>query len=184
MILPDDLKDDLPMTIANGVRTTTLKVWGILKASYDGHLEAVKEFVSECPEMAYAQYNYTPPIHLAVRERHAELVEYLLFACGAHDPYYRTYPFLDSLDTLAADRGFEEIVELLRRYCDEPTLQKFKGDNGEIHYDRTDEQVRFQRAVNSADMVEVETSLKKHPDWARDNTFFFCACSLKAIIAS
>jgi hypothetical protein len=35
MILPDDLKDDLPMTIASGVRTVTLKVWGVLKASYE-----------------------------------------------------------------------------------------------------------------------------------------------------
>ena len=101
MILPDDLKDDLPMTIANGVRTTTLKVWDILKASYDGRLDRVKELTSKFPELAYAQYNYTPPIHLAVREGHTDIVEYLLFECGAHDPGYKTYPFRDSLDTLA-----------------------------------------------------------------------------------
>ena len=61
MILPDELKLDLPMTIAGGVVTTTMKVWEILVASRDGRLETVKRIVEECPEMAYAQYNYTPP---------------------------------------------------------------------------------------------------------------------------
>ena len=171
--MPDDLKDDRPMTIANGVRTTTTNVWAVLKASYDGDLEALRKFVKECPEMAYAQYNYTPPIHFVVREGHSTLVEYLLFECGAHDPGYKTYPFLDSLETMAADRGFDEISEMLRRYCDDPSMQKFKGDNGKIHYEWTDEQVKFQKAVDDVDIPEVESVLSEHPEWARDNTFFW-----------
>ena len=173
MILPDDLKDDLPMTIANGVRTTTLTVWNILKASFESDLATVKDQIKECPELAYAQYNYTPPIHFAVREGHAELTEYLLFDCGAHDPPYRTYPFLDSLDTIASERGYVQIAEMLRRYSEDGKWQKFSGDNGEIHYPRTDEQISFQKAVNKVEMERVAENLRERPEWARDNTYFW-----------
>lgn len=173
MLLPDDLEDDLPMTIANEVETSTLKVWNILKASYEGDLAAVKEMVASCPELAYAQYNYTPPIHFAVREGHAPLVEYLLFECGAHDPAYRIYPFLDHLETIADDRGLVEIAAMLRKYAADGEWQQFSGDNGNIHYPRTDGQAAFQRAVNKVEMKEVERVLQDHPEWARDNTFFW-----------
>jgi uncharacterized protein len=173
MIQPDDLSIERPMTIANDVITSTTKVWGILKASYDGDLEVVKGFVSECPEMAYAQYNYTPPIHFAVREGHAELAEYLLFECGAHDPPYKIYPFLDTLDTLASDRGFAEIGEMLQRYAGNKSLQKFAGDNGAIDYQRSEQQIAFQKMVNRVDIQAVELTLSEHPHWARDNTYFW-----------
>ena len=173
MILPDELKFDLPMTIADGVVTTTMQVWEILVASRDGELDAVREMVKACPELAYAQYNYTPPIHMAVREGHGELVEYLLFECGAHDPDYKTYPFLDSLDTVAEDRGFDEIVGMLQSYREDPRSQKFKGDNGEIHFNRTDRQIEFQRAVDKNEIQRVKEILEEYPEWARDNTFFW-----------
>jgi len=173
MILPDELKLDLPMTIAGGVVTTTMKVWEILIASRDGRLETVRQMAKECPEMAYAQYNYTPPIHFAVREGHAALVEYLLFECGAHDPDYKTYPFRDSLDRVADDRGSGEIVKMLRRYRDDPSLQKFKGDNGKIHFERTGPQQEFEKAVDKNDIKTVERILEDHPEWARDSTYFW-----------
>lgn len=173
MILPDELKLDLPMTIAGDVVTTTMKVWEILVASRDGRLDTVRQMVEECPEMAYAQYNYTPPIHFAVREGHTALVEYLLFEWGAHDPDYKTYPFLDSLDRIAEDRGFGEIVEMLRRYRDDPALQKFKGDNGKIHFERSELRHEFENAVDKNDIETVERILKDHPEWARDNTYFW-----------
>ena len=161
------------MTIANDIVVTTMQVWEILVASRDGDLETVKDTVSECPEMAYAQYNYTPPIHLAVREGHSELAEYLLFECGAHDPDYKTYPFLDSLDTLAGDRRFEPIVEMLRRYREDPAAQKFRGDNGRIHFPRTERQIELQRAVDKNDIEAVKRALEENPEWALDNTFFW-----------
>jgi ankyrin repeat protein len=173
MILPDELKLNLPVTIANDVVTTTMKVWEILVASRDGRLEVVKQMVTECPAMAYAQYNYTPPIHLAVREGHIALVEYLLFKCGAHDPDYKTYPFLDSLDILAEDRGFTEIVDMLKRYRRDPGLQKFSGDNGKIHFNRTEQQNEFQKTVDQNEIGRVKEILEENPDWARDNTFFW-----------
>jgi len=171
MILPDELKLDLPMTIANDVVTTTMTVWRILEASRNGDIGKVRQMVESCPELAYAQYNYTPPIHFAVREGHAELVEYLLFTCGAHDPDYKIYPFLDSLDTLADDRGHAEIGEMLRRYREDRSLQKFSGDNGGIDYRHSELQNAFQRAVNHIVIDRTEEILNEHPDWARDNTY-------------
>jgi len=78
MIQPTEMKLNLPMVVANKVISTTSKVWNILVASRNGNLQEVKYLVNECPELIFSQYNYTPPIHFAVREGHVELVNYLL----------------------------------------------------------------------------------------------------------
>ena len=66
MIKPNELKQDLPMSLSGGVLSTTTKVWDILMASHAGNLELVMQMAADCPELLYAQYNYTPPIHFAV----------------------------------------------------------------------------------------------------------------------
>src|ERR1700748_2306801 len=132
MIQPEELKTERPMSLSNDVRSTTTKVWDILMASRAGNLQLVKQMASGCPELLYAQYNYPPPIHFAVREGHIELVDYLLEQ-GAHDPTYRIYPFLDYLQTIASDRGYDKIALRLNAYAENPALHKFKGDNGKIH---------------------------------------------------
>lgn len=98
MIKPDDLKDD--------------DVWTMLRAARDGDLDQVKSLVSRRPDLVRCEYNYTPPIHFAVREGHADLVRFLLEE-HADASSYRTYPFQDSLLTMAQDRGYREIVDLL-----------------------------------------------------------------------
>jgi ankyrin repeat protein len=162
----------LPMEVGNKVLSTTDKVWDILMSSRDGNLEHVKELVNECPELVYAQYNYTPPIHFAVREGHNELVSYLLEK-GAHDPAYKTYPFLDSLETIAADRGFREIVLYLQDYAAIPSRQQFFGDNGKIFFNRTEDQLLFQKAVDQGDIINTQTILNDHPEFALDETYFW-----------
>ena len=172
MIQPIEMKLDLPMQVANDVISTTTKVWELLVASRWGNLEKVKELVDECPDAIYAQYNYTPPIHFAVREGHLDLVNYLLNQ-GALDPDYRIYPFLDSLLTLAEDREYSEIVGLLKQYISDPALCKFKGDNGEIKYNRTEPQLRLQPAINKGDIETTKQILKQHPEFAHDDLFFW-----------
>src|SRR5215471_6213594 len=102
MIQPNELKLNLQMRLSNDVMSTTTNVWNTLVASKNGDLDKVKKLVEDCPELIYAQYNYTPPIHFAVREGHAELVKYFLDK-GAHDLSYKIYPFGDSLTTIAED---------------------------------------------------------------------------------
>ncbi|MFI5132171.1 MAG: ankyrin repeat domain-containing protein, partial [Chitinophagales bacterium] len=160
------------MTVANGVVSTTRKVWDILAASKNGDLEKVKKLVAECPELIYAQYNYTPPIHFAVREGHLNLVKYLL-ENGAHDPNYKIYPFQEPLQTIAVDRQYDEIKMLLDQYANDPVSHKFKGDNGEIHYDRNERQKDFEKAVYKENLNKTEEILKEHPEFAKDETYFW-----------
>jgi len=170
MIQPNELKLDLPVKLSNNIISTTSAVWNILVATKDGDLNVVKELVQNCPELIYAQYNYTPPIHFAVREGHTEVVKYFLDN-GAHDPSYKIYPFLDTLNTIARDRGYSEIEEMLLRYESDASLCKYKGDNGEILYDKSDEQKEFQRAVNHNDLAGVKEILIQHPEFAKDNSY-------------
>src|SRR5215471_8825254 len=172
MIQPDEMKLNLPMELSNGVVSTTSQVWNILTASRDGNLDRVKELVAECPELIYAQYNYTPPVHFAVREGHTDLVKFLLDQ-GAHDPAYKIYPFLDSLLTVAQDRNYQEISRLLEQYNNDPSLCKYRGDNGSIRMGRTDLQIKLQKAINDDDFQTSEQLLKDHPDLALDEFFFW-----------
>jgi len=172
MIQPRELKLQLPIEVGNGVISATMKVWEILLASHDGDLSKVKKLIEECYELIYAQYNYTPPIHFAVREGHIELVKYLL-AHGAHDPDYRFYPFEESLEIVANDRGYIEIENLLTEYVFDTTMHKFKGDNGRIFYNRSSEQNEFEKAVDENDLDKVKQILKSHPEFALDETYFW-----------
>ncbi|MCG2615849.1 ankyrin repeat domain-containing protein [Terrimonas sp. NA20] len=172
MIQPNDLKRDLPMKLSNDVLSTTTKVWEVLAASKVGDLYTVKKMVEECPELIYAQYNYTPPIHFAVREGHIDLVRFLL-AHGAHDARYKIYPFQESLQVVAQDRGYNEIVALLNEYAADSSLHKFKGDNGEIFYNRTEEQKEFEKAVYEEDLEKTEEILKRYPELVNDETYFW-----------
>ena len=172
MLQPIEMKLNLPMVVANGVTSTTTTVWKILRASYEGNLRMVKTLVEKCPELIYAQYNYTPPIHLAVREGHKDVVEYLLER-GALDPDYRIYPFLESLLTIAQDREYSTIVASLEKYIKDPSACKFRGDNGDIHYNRSPLEREFEKAVNQGDFDNTEKLLKQQPSLAHDNTFFW-----------
>jgi len=172
MIQPYELKLDLPMEVGNGERSTTGKVWEILSASCNGDLPYVKQLVSECPGLIYAQYNYAPPIHFAVREGHVDLVDYFLDN-GAHDPDYKFYPFRESLQTIAGDRGYTGIVELLNNYANHPGRQKYHGDNGRIFYNRTELQNEFEKVVGQVDIGKTTGILEQHPEFALDNTYFW-----------
>ena len=172
MIHPNDLKLELPVEVAGGITTTTTKVWEILNSSNEGNLQRVKELVDECPGLVYAQYNYAPPIHFAVRQGHTELVMYLLEK-GANDPDYRFYPFQESLQTVANDRGLFEIETLLNKFRNDPSKHKFRGDNGRILYNRTSLQKEFEQAVDKNEINTVKKILERHPGLALDETYFW-----------
>jgi ankyrin repeat protein len=172
MIQPIELRSDLPMVLSNNVVSTTTKVWSILVASKRGDIETVKKMGNECHELLFAQYNYTPPVHFAVREGHVDLVKYLLEQ-GAHDPKYKIYPFQESLQIISNERGYNDIESLLNEYAANSSLQKYKGDNGEILYNRTELQLEFQHAVDKNGYKKVEAILKEHPEFATDETYFW-----------
>ena len=112
LIRPVELSAGRPYRLADGTDTTTDAVFTMFAAARDGEIESVRQLVARVPALATVEYNYTPPIHFAVREGHRHIVE-LLLDRGA-DPAYRSYPFQESLLTFADDRGYADIAELLR----------------------------------------------------------------------
>ncbi len=172
MIQPSEMKAERPMHIVNEVASTTTQVWEALHASYEGDLDTVKTLCEKTPELIYAQYNYTPPIHFAVREGHYHLVEYLLQK-GAYSPEYKTYPFLDSLLTVAQDREYDDIATMLQAFIDDPTRHKHKGDNGKIFYKRTPLDIHFEETIDKGFIDDADKLLKVNPELVHDETFFW-----------
>jgi len=172
MVQPYELGLHLPVKLSNEVLSTTTEVWQMLEAAKSGDIARVKQMAKDCPALVYAQYNYTPPIHLAVREGHRELVQYLL-SLGAHDPHYKTYPFQETLQVVAKDRGYLDIEAALNAYAGNAGLHKYQGDNGEILYDRSQQQSDFEKAVAANDLEKTEMFLQKEPTFALDQTYFW-----------
>src|SRR5262245_25050306 len=91
MIQPIEMKQTRSMRLHRGVVSTTSDVWSMLVASRNGDLKRVKELAEHCPALLTCQYDYTAPLHLAVREGHLDVARYLVEQ-GALDPPRRSRP--------------------------------------------------------------------------------------------
>ena len=172
MIEPLEMKEAHPIELHDGGVSTTTEVWSMLSASFDGDLTQVKHLVDRSPGLLTCQYDYTSPLHLAVREGHVDLVPFLVER-RALDPSYRTHPFLDPLLTVAEDRGFEEIAQILRQALATPELTREWGDTGGIDFEKHEGQMKFEQLVSDKQHAEVEAILKQHPELAHDETAFW-----------
>jgi ankyrin repeat protein len=152
LIRPAELRPGRRYQFPDGTEATTDDVFAMFVAARDGDLEAVTRAVARFPALATVEYNYTPPIHFAVREGHRDIVERLLDR-GA-DPAYRSYPFQESLLTFADERGHDDIAELLRgrlsrRFALAPGTQAIIA------------------AAAEGDLAVVETELARNPALGR-----------------
>ena len=86
----------------SGELATTNEVWRILTACHDGDIAGVSALLEADPGLVNAEYNYTTPIHFAVREGHTDLCR-LLIDRGA-DLGYSSYHFKDTRLQMAKDR--------------------------------------------------------------------------------
>src|SRR5262245_32404921 len=172
MIQPVEMNETRPMKLHEGLVSTTTDVWNMLSASCHGNLNRVKELTKRCPALITCQYDYTSPLHLAVREGHLDIVRYLVEQ-GALDPTYKTHPFMDSLVTVAEERGYDAIAEFLKKSLDDPKLTRAWGDTGKIDLGRDETQRRFQELVDKGNYDEVETLLREHPELAIDELAFW-----------
>jgi ankyrin repeat protein len=128
-------------------------LWSLFEASATGCLPEVRRLVERRPELVNAQYNYTPAIHFAVREGRLEVARYLI-GQGAETVNYRSYPFQDSLLTIAEDRDDEAMADLLRQIAARrfPVTPRFAA---------------FLDAVKLGDRDAVRAALAADPEFAR-----------------
>jgi len=166
------MKNPYPIELHDGGVATTIDVWNMLTASRDGDLEQAKSLAASNPGLLACQFDYTSPMHFAVREGHYEMVRYFVES-GAFDPGYWVHPFKDSLITVAEDRGFVEIAEYLKRNLNDPERTRAWGDIGKIDFRKDEERVRFQQCVYRGERVEVEAMLKSGPELALDEVAFW-----------
>lgn len=151
MIKPEGLKTKEYLQIGKG---TGEEIWTMICAALEGDFKTIEKLVSQTPLLAQCEYNYTQPIHFAVREGHTEVVRFLLDH-GA-DPSYRTYDFKDSLVTLASDRGHEDIVEML-----EAEIQK-KSEGFDAQKEKL--ATELLDAISELDYETVHTILEQAPE--------------------
>jgi choline dehydrogenase-like flavoprotein len=167
MIQPVEMRKPLPMMLHGGVRSTTNEVWEMLLASRNGNLDRVMQLISDRPELSTCQYNYTPPLHFAVREGHLPVVRALVEQ-KAFDPEYKTYPFGDSLLTMAQDRNHDEVSRFLQGVLEDPERTRKWGETGKIHYEQDAGQIHFDKMVHEGNLKEVERLLGERPELARN----------------
>jgi len=152
MIRPAELAESRPYTLADGRVVSTDDVWRMFVATRAGVIEEVRSMVAKMPGLALVEYNYTPPIHFAVREGHLDLTEFLIDR-GADFAGYKTYPFGDALLTMAEDREHVDVAIHLR----EKLSRRFKvaaGTNDIIE------------AARAGDIDRVRAELARDPKLA------------------
>ena len=151
-IRPLELRSTRVITLPDGGSAPADTVWDMYLAAHAGDLDQVKALVARHPGLARHEYNYTPPVHFAVREGHSRLVRFLADR-GAIDPSYRSYPFQDTLLTIADDRGHSAVVAVLR----ERIARRFTLNEG---------LTPILEAAQRGDLAAVEQELGRDPSLA------------------
>ena len=125
------------------------EIWNTLTAAAQGDASTLSNLLSRDPKLCFAEYVYTQPIYLAVREGHLEATRILLDH-GA-DPAGLA-PSGETLMTVALDRNHREVAELLQREI-EAQNRPSPGREHPIH-----------SAVSSGNVEQVVSILGAEPD--------------------
>jgi len=151
-IRPLELRAPRSIRLPDGGTVSADTVWEMFTAARTGDLDRAKALIARHPGLARYEYNYTPPLYFAVREGHADLVRYLL-ELGA-DGTMRSYPFQDSLVTIADDRDRHDVSRVLREHL----TRRFA---------LSDDIVAILEAARTGDVARVNSELARKPKLAR-----------------
>jgi ankyrin repeat protein len=160
------------MRLRDNVAVPTEDVWSMLTACRDDDLDRVDAHLADCPSLLLCDYNYMAPLHLAVREGRLEIVR-LLASRGAVNPNYRTYPYRETLVTMAVDRGYTEIASVLEEHARSADPNRPEDEGGHIEYVTDFERRRFERMVTARDYKTVREMLDQRPELALDPFAFW-----------
>ena len=130
------------------------QAWALFCASGAGDLARVSALLDRDPKLVNAQYWYQFPIHMAVREGHAEVVQLLLQAGADPGQSRYTYNSWDKLLAIAEERGYGEVQALLVAAMRE----RFGYDPGFV---------ALAEAIKGRDRARGEAVLAEHPDFIR-----------------
>ena len=150
-IRPVELQSGRSVPLAGGAAgfAPADAAWELFLATRRGDTARVTAIVAQHPGLALFEYNYTPPLHFAVREGHADLVRFFLER-GAEVASYRSYPLQDSLLTYAEDRGHTEVARLLRTHLAKRVTLR-------------DGTTAILQAAKDGDLARVESELARDP---------------------
>lgn len=88
--------------------------WDLFSACAAGDLSRVRALLERDENLVNAQYWYQFPIHMAVREGHADVVQVLLEAGADPGQSRYNYSTWDKLLAIAQERGHHAVLELLQ----------------------------------------------------------------------
>jgi ankyrin repeat protein len=139
----------------------TYKVADLCEASTDGNVEKIREILATQPDLVnvhMAESNEHRAIHYAVMNQQSEAVRILMEA-GAHHTS-GIYPHRDATDafTLAQDRGYDIIVNIMQEEDEKRKLAACKNIS------ITEENDALFEAVQKGHVEEALRLLDQHPD--------------------
>src|SRR5262249_7225915 len=125
--------------------------WELLGAAAHGDAPAMRRLLDRDPTLRRRGYFYTPPIHFAVREGHAQIVQMLLDA-GADSEWNGYYG--DSLIGMARERGHDGVAAI---------LEQARGRQGRTPPAETPQDHPIHLAAETGDLRRVRELLEADP---------------------
>ncbi len=127
--------------------------WALFKACAAGDMPKVKGLLAKDRRLVNAQYWYQFPIHMAVREGHAEIVKLLLEEGADPGQSVYTYNSWDKLLQIAKERGHSRVESILKR-----AMRKRFNYSPDFN--------ALKEAIIARDSRKIGAVLRRHPDLA------------------
>ena len=111
LVRPDELKSQEEMW--SGGKGTDF--WAMIQESIEGDLDTIRSLVEKDPRLVASYHRYRRPLHFAVQEGHANVVQFLLDH-GADATYQSGNRYHERPIVIAEERGHEEVRQILETH--------------------------------------------------------------------